>query len=98
VAPWNGDADAHLAGTGIVFLFGQRRTVERFFEALLVTPTSLPALFAGQTGYAFAWALARVALLMIAGAFLGVDVHWSRLPECPCHPRAGRRGGMRASV
>jgi ABC-2 type transport system permease protein len=52
-----------------------------FFEALLVTPTSLPALFAGQTGYAFVWALARVVLLMIAGAFLGVDVHWLRLPE-----------------
>jgi ABC-2 type transport system permease protein len=52
-----------------------------FFEALLVTPTSLPALLAGQTGYAFAWALARVVLLMIAGAFLGVDVHWLRLPE-----------------
>ena len=52
-----------------------------FFEALLVTPTSLPALFAGQTGYAFIWALARVALMMIAGAFLGVDIHWLRLPE-----------------
>ena len=52
-----------------------------FFEALLVTPTSLPALFAGQTGYAFVWAFARVVLLMIAGALLGVDVHWLRLPE-----------------
>lgn len=52
-----------------------------FFEALLVTPTSLPALLAGQTGYAFAWASARVVLLMIAGVFLGVDVHWLRLPE-----------------
>jgi len=52
-----------------------------FFEALLVTPTSLPALFAGQTGYAFAWALARVVLLMVAGTFLGVDVHWLRVPE-----------------
>jgi ABC-2 type transport system permease protein len=52
-----------------------------FFEALLVTPTSLPALLAGQTGYAFAWALARVVLLMAAGAVLGVDIHWLRLPE-----------------
>ena len=52
-----------------------------FFEALLVTPTSLPALFAGQTGYAFAWALARVILLMVAGLLLGVDLHWLRLPE-----------------
>jgi len=52
-----------------------------FFEALLATPTSLPALFAGQTGYAFLWAFARAFLLMAAGAFLGVDVHWLRLPE-----------------
>jgi ABC-2 type transport system permease protein len=52
-----------------------------FFEALLVTPTSLPSLLAGQTGYAFAWALARVVLLTIAGVLLGVDVHWLRLPE-----------------
>jgi ABC-2 type transport system permease protein len=52
-----------------------------FFEALLVTPTPLPALLAGQTGYAFAWGCARVVLLMAAGALLGVDVHWLRLPE-----------------
>ena len=52
-----------------------------FFEALLATPTSLPALLAGQSGYSFAWALARVVLLVAAGAALGVDVHWLRLPE-----------------
>ena len=52
-----------------------------FFEALLVTPTPLPALLAGQAGYAFLWALARVGLLMAAGAALGVEVHWLRLPE-----------------
>jgi ABC-2 type transport system permease protein len=52
-----------------------------FFEALIATPTSLPSLFAGQTGYAFVWALARVFLLMIAGVSLGVDLHWMRLPE-----------------
>jgi ABC-2 type transport system permease protein len=52
-----------------------------FFEALLVTPTSLPALLAGQTGYALAWALARVALLVAAGIGLGVEIHWLRLPE-----------------
>jgi ABC-2 type transport system permease protein len=52
-----------------------------FFEALLTTPTSVPALLAGQTGYAFAWALARVVLLVSAGAALGVDVHWLKLPE-----------------
>jgi ABC-2 type transport system permease protein len=52
-----------------------------FFEALLVTPTSLPSLFAGQTGYAFVWAFARVVLLMTLGAVLGVDIHWLRLPE-----------------
>jgi len=52
-----------------------------FFEALLVTPTPLSALLIGQTGYAFAWSLARVTLLMIAGAVLGVDIHWLRVPE-----------------
>lgn len=52
-----------------------------FFEALLVTPTPLPALLAGQTGYAALWALARVVLLIAAGTLLGVDVHWLRLPE-----------------
>lgn len=52
-----------------------------FFEALLATPTSLPALLAGQTGYAFAWALARVALLVVVGLTLGVQLHASRLPE-----------------
>jgi ABC-2 type transport system permease protein len=52
-----------------------------FFEALLVTPTPLPALFAGQTGYAFAWALLRVGLLLIAGQAVGVQLEWLRLPE-----------------
>lgn len=52
-----------------------------FFEALLATPTSLPSLFIGQTGYAFLWALARAVLLMVAGLVLGVDIHWLRLPE-----------------
>ena len=52
-----------------------------FFEALLATPTSLPSLLAGQTGYAFAWALARAVLLVAAGTALGVDIHWLRLPE-----------------
>lgn len=52
-----------------------------FFEALLVTPTSLPALFAGQTGYALIWAVGRMALLIVAGLFLRVELHWLRLPE-----------------
>ena len=52
-----------------------------FFEALLVTPTPLPALFLGQTGYAFLWALARGTLLVVAGLVLGVEMHWLRLPE-----------------
>ena len=52
-----------------------------FFEALLVTPTSLPTILAGQSAYSFLWALARVVLLLGAGAALGVNVHWLRLPE-----------------
>lgn len=52
-----------------------------FFEALLVTPTPQPALLVGQTGYAFAWALGRVVLLLVVGVLLGVELHWMRLPE-----------------
>jgi ABC-2 type transport system permease protein len=52
-----------------------------FFEALLVTPTPLGLLLAGQTGYSFAWATARAILLVGTGLLLGVDVHWLRLPE-----------------
>lgn len=52
-----------------------------FFEALLATPTPLGAVLAGQTGYAFAWAAARVVLFMAAGALLGADVVWLRVPE-----------------
>jgi ABC-2 type transport system permease protein len=52
-----------------------------FFESLLVTPTPLSALLAGQTGYAFAWALARAVLLLIVGLVLGVNLHWLRMPE-----------------
>ena len=52
-----------------------------FFEALLVTPTPLGLLLAGQTGYSFAWAAARTILLVAAGVLLGVDMHWLRVPE-----------------
>lgn len=52
-----------------------------FFEALLVTPTPLGLLLAGQTGYSFAWAAARGIVLVGAGLLLGLDVHWLRLPE-----------------
>ena len=52
-----------------------------FFEALMATPTPLPALLIGQAGYAFVWALGRMMLLMTAGLLLGVDVQWARLPE-----------------
>ena len=52
-----------------------------FFEALMVTPTPLSGLLAGQTGYAFAWAFARSVLLIFAGSLLGAQAHWLRLPE-----------------
>lgn len=52
-----------------------------FFEALLATPTPLGAILAGQTGYAFAWAAARVALFLVAGAALGAEIIWLRSPE-----------------
>jgi ABC-2 type transport system permease protein len=48
------------------------------FEALLATPTPLPALVAGLTGYSLIWTLARGALLLTAAWALGTPVAWDR--------------------
>lgn len=52
-----------------------------FFESLLMTPTPLPAVLGGQTGYPFAWAVGRAVLLVAVGLGLGLEMHWLRLPE-----------------
>lgn len=45
-------------------------------EALLATPTPVPAIVAGLTGYGFLWTLLRGALLLAAGAVLGARIDW----------------------
>lgn len=49
-------------------------------EAYLATPTSPLVLFAGMSAYNVLWALARAAVLLIAGVALGVRVEWSTSP------------------
>ncbi|HET7564886.1 MAG TPA: ABC transporter permease [Gemmatimonadaceae bacterium] len=49
-------------------------------EAVLGTPTKLPALLAGMTGYGFAWTAVRALLTIAAGAVLGAAISVSRLP------------------
>lgn len=50
------------------------------FEALLVTPSSMPALLTGMIAYGFAWTALRGGLLLLAGAVLGAQIAWSGLP------------------
>jgi ABC-2 type transport system permease protein len=50
------------------------------FEAYLGTPTPLPALFIGMSGYSILWALVRGILMIAVGLALGVRMTWSGLP------------------
>jgi ABC-2 type transport system permease protein len=50
------------------------------FEALLGTPTSMPALVAGLTGYGILWTAARAFLMVLAGWLLGAAITWTKLP------------------
>lgn len=47
-------------------------------EALLATPTRLPVLLAGLTGYQVLWTLARAGVLLAAAWMLGAHVAWDR--------------------
>jgi ABC-2 type transport system permease protein len=44
------------------------------FEAMLATPTSVPTLLTGMTGYGLLWTGARALLLLLGGVALGMHV------------------------
>lgn len=48
-------------------------------EALFATPTSLPTLLGGLTGYGFVWTGARALVLLLGGALLGMQIAWQQL-------------------
>lgn len=45
-------------------------------EALLSTPTSLPTLFAGLTGYSFLWSTLKAIIALTMGWALGAQIAW----------------------
>jgi ABC-2 type transport system permease protein len=47
-------------------------------EALLSTPTSLPVLLTGMTGYGFIWAAVRAVVILAGGWVLGAHIVWDR--------------------
>lgn len=47
-------------------------------EAMLATPTPLPVLLAGMTGFPFLLTVARAAIMLIAAWILGAHVVWAR--------------------
>lgn len=49
-------------------------------EAVLGTPTSVPALLTGLVGYSFAWTAVRAVLVLVGGALLGAALQWSHMP------------------
>src|SRR5438094_10557389 len=49
-------------------------------EAFLGTPSSLPSLFIGMSGYSVAWAFLRATIMIGAGVVLGAHLAWSALP------------------
>jgi ABC-2 type transport system permease protein len=48
-------------------------------EAFFATPTSLPILLGGLTGYGFVWTGARALVLLLGGAILGMQIAWQQL-------------------
>jgi ABC-2 type transport system permease protein len=50
-------------------------------EAVLGTPTSMPAMIAGMMSYSFVWTALRGVLMLIAGAVLGASISWTQLPS-----------------
>lgn len=57
----------------------QNATSTGTLEALLATPTSLPALLAGLSGYEVLFSLLRSAVMLAAAGVLGAHVEWLRL-------------------
>lgn len=52
-----------------------------FFEAVVSTPTGAGAVAVGLSGYSILRNTLRGAILVLAGAVLGINLVWSRLPE-----------------
>jgi ABC-2 type transport system permease protein len=52
-----------------------------FFEAIVSTPTGAGAVAVGLSGYSVLRNTLRGAILVLAGAALGINLAWSRLPE-----------------
>jgi ABC-2 type transport system permease protein len=52
-----------------------------FFEAVVSTPTGAGAVAVGLSGYSILRNSLRGAILVLAGAVLGINLVWSRLPE-----------------
>jgi len=52
-----------------------------FFEAVVSTPTGVGAVAVGLSGYSILRSSLRGAILVLAGALLGINLVWSRLPE-----------------
>jgi ABC-2 type transport system permease protein len=52
-----------------------------FFEAVVSTPTGAGAVAVGLSGYSILRNTVRGAILVTAGALLGINLVWARLPE-----------------
>jgi ABC-2 type transport system permease protein len=50
-------------------------------EAVLGTPTSMPAMLVGMMGYPFIWATMRATAMLLAGSLLGASIAWIQAPS-----------------
>jgi ABC-2 type transport system permease protein len=50
-------------------------------ELIFSTPSSVPSLLVGLTGYELLWTTARAIVVLGAAAVFGFHAHWSRFPE-----------------
>jgi ABC-2 type transport system permease protein len=50
-------------------------------ELIFSTPSSVPSLLVGLTGYELLWTTARAIVVLGAAAAFGFHAHWSRFPE-----------------
>jgi ABC-2 type transport system permease protein len=50
-------------------------------ELIFSTPSSVPSLLVGLTGYELLWTTARAIVVLAAAAAFGFHAHWSRFPE-----------------
>jgi ABC-2 type transport system permease protein len=49
-------------------------------ELIFSTPTAVPALLVGLTGYEILWASARCVVVLLAAVLFGFHVHWAGVP------------------